>query len=676
LSKKPISKTKKKQIANRIIDKQKVPSTIDLFEKQQESVKNILKTIKTVYGADNVTIYLYDEKTLFLRNAFHSGRKTGSHEETVQPGTGVIGETFVKNKESNQPASLTVPLSYKKETIGVIHILRSGKKTFTKKDLTLARSFNKHIETLCSLAEENEHLRQEHAQQTLPMKLSKELSGIRRVDELSRKLFDFIQENFKYMPFGFFLSIDNKLLQYKTGYEWGIKPDTQFKITKDCAIGWSVQMNDDLFINDIKKNKRTFRGNKSIRSLYVMPLPKGMDVIGIVAFGSKQKGKWNNSLATTLKGISVVITGILLSIVASNEAQYYAKKIENLNNFVNSVIKGFPSGIITVDKWGNITLMNKPAQKVFEYSEFDAKRITIKQLFEYRHATLNPLLTTLMENKPLMRIETTIISKDGNKVPIGFSTSLLQDESGNITGAIGIMKELTKIKEVEEGLRREDRLIALGEMAAGMAHEIRNPLAGIKTGVQYLGRFLDDDKKEAVTLIVNEITRLNRIVTDMSSYANRPPIKLDNVDIGELIDISLAFLKYDIEEKEIELIKGYDQKMSQVRLDSDQIREVFDNILLNALQASDQGGKIIITTNTVNKENRFEVRITDNGMGISEADRERIFNPFFTTKRGGTGLGLSICYRIISEHKGYIIISSKMEKGTMVKVVLPIDPEV
>jgi signal transduction histidine kinase len=237
------------------------------------------------------------------------------------------------------------------------------------------------------------------------------------------------------------------------------------------------------------------------------------------------------------------------------------------------------------------------------------------------------------------------------------------------------MKELTKIKEEEEGLRREDRLVALGEMAAGMAHEIRNPLAGIRTGVEYLGRFLDEDKKGAVTMIVKEIKRLNRIVTDMTSYANRPPIKLDKTSISEIVDISLGFMKNELEERKIEIIKGYDPQVPPVLLDSDQIREVFDNILINAVQATEESGKIIITTGTDESGTKAVVRITDNGCGISEQDRERIFNPFFTTKKGGTGLGLSICYRIISEHNGYMVISSKKDKGTTVKIVLPIKPE-
>lgn len=358
----------------------------------------------------------------------------------------------------------------------------------------------------------------------------------------------------------------------------------------------------------------------------------------------------------------------------SKELERYSKKIENLNQFINSVIKGFPSGIITIDKKGNITLINKKAQEILGFSEEDAKKITIKELFDYKHATANPLLKTITENKPLTRVETNIVEKDGKKIPIGFSTSPLWDESGRVIGAIGVMRDLTEIKQMEKRLRRQDRLVALGEMAAGMAHEIRNPLAGIKTGVEYLGRFLDKKKRGSVKMVINEINRLNRIVTDMTLYANRPPIKLESVNIHEIIDISLAFLRSEIEEKSLKIVKKFNKKLPVLTIDSHQIREVFDNIFMNSIHATSNNGKIIISTNFFNKERKIEIKIFDNGIGISKENRERIFNPFFTTKQGGTGLGLSISHRIISELNGYISVLSKQGKGTTVKILLPINP--
>lgn len=504
--------------------------------------------------------------------------------------------------------------------------------------------------------------------------LSQRLSTINTIDKLSREINEFIKKNFSHLFYGLFLIKDSKFLEFKAGIKWGISPGTQFEISKRGVIGWAVKMKAELFIKDITEDNRKLERNGGIKSIYAVPLLRGNDILGVAVFGLKQQKRWDKSDLTLLRSLSRVIGVAISNAIFASKENNYSKKIDNLNQYINTITNGFPSGIITIDKKGTITLINKKAQEILGFSENAAKKLTIKELFDYKHATVNPLLKTIRENKPLTRIETYIVENDGKKVPIGFSTSLLMDESGIVIGVIGIMRELTEIKEMEERLRRQDRLVALGEMAAGMAHEIRNPLAGIKTGVEYLGRLLDENKRGSVDLIIKEINRLNRIVSDMTLYANRPPIKFDNIKIEDIIDISLAFLRNEIEEKGIEVIKKFDNRVSILRLDSDQMREVFDNIILNAIQAAKDNGKIIISTNLLEKEKKIEVKFTDNGVGISEEDQERIFNPFFTTKKGGTGLGLSISHRIISEHNGYISIESKQGKGSTMKIVLSINP--
>lgn len=647
-----------------------------LYRQCKKSLKNMLKIAKKSLGAETVSLLLPNEKRKQLSVFLSTGKrkkKSGNPDEDILQ---LAEKAFQEGKPALQRNSMASLLTFGGEMVGVLSLQRPEDDPFKKGDLTLLKGFCDSIDAFIEIAYEAHGAARIASIHAMLDKLSKHLSASDTIDHQAQKTADFIQKQFSDLLFGLFIVIDEKLLQFKAGNEWGIKKGTGLKFSKNGIIGWAATEKQELLIDDTAKDRRKVEGNKDIKSILAIPLIRGDTIFGVIAFGSRKKGAWNPDLVTALRKASNIIAVKVCDAVSSNELEYYSKKIQNLNKFVNSVIKGFPSGIITIDKWGNITLINEKAQEVFGFSEKDAKRITIKEFFQRKQATINPFITTLTENKPLTRIETTISEKNGKKIPIGFSTSLLRDEQGNVIGAIGIMKELTKIKEEEEGLRREDRLVALGEMAAGMAHEIRNPLAGIRTGVEYLGRFLDDDKKNAVTMIVREIKRLNRIVTDMTSYANRPPIKLDKTDLTEIIDISLGFLKNEIEEKHIEIIKGYDTRVPPVFLDSDQIREVFDNILMNALQATEKNGKIIITTGVDDSGKNAVIRITDNGCGISEEDRERIFNPFFTTKKGGTGLGLSICYRIISEHSGYIVISSKANKGTTVKVVLPIKPEV
>ncbi len=497
--------------------------------------------------------------------------------------------------------------------------------------------------------------------------LSKKLSTINNIDK-------FFKKNFGHLFSALFIIKENKFLEFKVGHDWGIAPGKQFNILKCGVIGWAAKMKDELLIENVTKDKRKLEGNGKIKSIYAAPLLWGKDVVGVLAFGLKQQKKWDESDFSIFRSLNWLIAAAISNAIFPTELKEYSKKIDNLNQFINSIINGFPSGILIIDKKGNITLINEKAQEVLGFSEDDAKKITIKELFDYKRATVNPFLKTITEKRSLTRVETNIVEKDGKQIPVGFSTSPLRDESGKIIGAIGVMRELTQIKQMEKRLRRQDRLVALGEMSAGMAHEIRNPLAGIKTGVEYLGMFLDDEQKDSVTMIVKEITRLNRIVTDMTSYANRPPMNWEEEDIKDIINMSLAFLKYEIEEKHIEVIKNFDKKVPNLKLDRYQIREVFDNIILNAIQASKNNGKIKISTHLLSKEKRIEIKVSDTGVGISKENRERIFNPFFTTKNGGTGLGLSICHRIITEHNGYISIPGNQEKGTTMRIVLPIKP--
>lgn len=504
-------------------------------------------------------------------------------------------------------------------------------------------------------------------------KLSEKLLTLSTIDEFSKAINKFLAENFRCFSFGIFLIEKNGFLKFKTGKDWKTTPN-RFKISKNGIIGWTLKSKTDILIEDISLDKRKLEGNKEIKSIYVIPLLWKLKTIGVLCFGLKKQKKWHKKELKTFKKLGKIIADIIPKIELLCKLADYSKEIDALNEYINSLIDRFPSGIIIINKDGTVKFINKIARKLFDISAKRRKKIMIEELFEKKHATVNPLLKTIEENKPLTRFEINIIDKNGGKNTIGFSTSLLKNGEGKITGAIGLMRGLTKIKEMEKRLMRQDRLIALGEMSAGMAHEIRNPLAGIKTGVEYLERLLDKKYRPSVKMIIKEIDRLNRIVTDMTLYANRPPIRSEQINIENLLNVSLAFMKSTIAEKSLKTITKLGDDIPPLQLDTEQIREVFDNIILNAVQSTEENGKITISTHIVKDGKMVEVRIIDTGIGIPKENKEKIFNPFFTTKKGGTGLGLSICHRIIAEHNGDIIISSKEGRGTTVRILLPIKP--
>jgi len=496
------------------------------------------------------------------------------------------------------------------------------------------------------------------------------ISSTHNISRVSEIIKAFLKDNFANVSLVILKVKESNLFEVVSKNSFGMPVRSTINPSKKGIIGYVAKTKRELTVCEIENEARIFEGKRQPKSLFILPIIRMHKIIGVVAFGCKNPKKWTEQEMRKLRQLRDALTISLSYTILLREKRKCTKLISDLGQYINSIINGLPSGIITIDKNGNITLINKRAQQILGFEEKIAKKTTIKKLFETKKATANPLLETLTLEKPLVRVETNIFENNGSKTPIGFSTALLKDDSGKVIGAIGIMRELTEIKQMEKRMRRQDRLVALGEMAAGMAHEIRNPLAGIKTGVQYLGRFLDEEKKDSVKLIVQEIDRLNRIVTDMTQYSNRPPIKLDTAPLQDIIELSLSFLKNKIEEKGIKIIKKMKKNIPPVRVDCDQIREVFDNIILNAIQASDINGTIRLSITHLKKANMIETIVKDTGSGISTNDKEKIFNPFFTTKSGGTGLGLSITHRIISEHNGYISISSKQGQDTTVKIGL------
>ena len=222
-----------------------------------------------------------------------------------------------------------------------------------------------------------------------------------------------------------------------------------------------------------------------------------------------------------------------------------------------------------------------------------------------------------------------------------------------------------------EKMKQSERLSALGEFSAGIAHEIKNPLASIKNFTQLLPSAYEDPnfRKEFTELVTREVNRINKIVNDLLDYARPRKTTLLKTKLPELIDETLFSLKATLDEHHIVIKTNYNQ-ISSITIDHDQMRQVFVNLILNAVEAMPKGGTIEVTIRQ-NEKNEIEIILSDTGCGISEELVEEIFNPFFTAKERGTGLGLSIVQRIINEQGGRITVASKINQGTQFTVILP-----
>ena len=228
-----------------------------------------------------------------------------------------------------------------------------------------------------------------------------------------------------------------------------------------------------------------------------------------------------------------------------------------------------------------------------------------------------------------------------------------------------------KNRIIMEKMKQSERLSALGEFSAGIAHEIKNPLASIKNFTQLLPSEYEDPhfRKEFTELVTREVNRINKIVNDLLDYARPRQTKQLKTKIPELIDETLFSLKATLDEHHIAIEKYYDQ-VSPVTIDLDQMRQVLVNLIFNAVEAMPEGGTIEVITRQ-NEKDEIEIILSDTGCGISEELVKEIFNPFFTTKERGTGLGLSIVQRIVNEQGGRITVASKKNQGTQFTVFLP-----
>lgn len=255
-----------------------------------------------------------------------------------------------------------------------------------------------------------------------------------------------------------------------------------------------------------------------------------------------------------------------------------------------------------------------------------------------------------------------------------------------LAGQSGLAIQYAVIYQFQEDrlkrLFHADKLATVGELAAGAAHEIRNPLAAVRSTVQYILQDLPPEKKELADGLIEEVDRIDRIVNGLLSFSRNYDLHMEDVDIHSILDQTVALLEPELKKNAVDVVRKYNLANPIITGDDSQLKQVFLNILLNSIQAMEKGGTISISTRTGSGvKGSISIEIADNGTGISEKDVSRVFDPFYTTKENGSGLGLSISYGIVSKHGGNIEIRSNAErgtKGTTVVVELPVGagPEV
>jgi signal transduction histidine kinase len=276
-----------------------------------------------------------------------------------------------------------------------------------------------------------------------------------------------------------------------------------------------------------------------------------------------------------------------------------------------------------------------------------------------------------LEKAPL-RAEGRIAGREGGDPLLGMTFSALRDDHGRVTGVICSFQDLTQIRHMEQQVRRSDRLAAIGELAAGMAHEIRNPLASLSGSIKMLSEELqlEGTGRELMDVVTSEISRLDSLITDFLGYASPREPLVRRTDIGARARETASLLRQSHQGSwRIEVVEEGDLP-AVAEVDPQLVRQVFWNLSRNAIEAMPAGGPLAISV--LAASGTVTVAFADRGSGISPAAMPKIFTPFFSTKERGTGLGLAIVFKVVEAHHGRVDVESAPGRGTTVRVSFPL----
>ena len=355
---------------------------------------------------------------------------------------------------------------------------------------------------------------------------------------------------------------------------------------------------------------------------------------------------------------------------SSLELEDTSKALRRAKLETDDILKNLTSGLLSVDIEGNIIYFNRSAEKILGYREEDVKGMSCCSVFSERMPKLAEFLQDGYEkNIAYPRKETDVINIENEAIPLGVSTSVLMENDNQIRGVIAIFSNLTEAKQLEAKVRIADRLAAVGELSAAIAHEIRNPLAAISGSVEVLERELEvsGENERLMNLIVKESDRLTTILDEFLIYAKIDRPSYNKVEllhlISEVTDILFHHRSFN---SNIKINIESDESIIYVEGDDGLIKQLLINLAVNACEAFDgMAGELTFRLAVYNSENTVELYVQDNGPGIPKKNVKNIYQPFFSTKKEGTGLGLSIVHRVCTALNLKINVTSQPDEGTI-----------
>jgi two-component system sensor histidine kinase HydH len=373
---------------------------------------------------------------------------------------------------------------------------------------------------------------------------------------------------------------------------------------------------------------------------------------------------------TIISGI-LVILGLagFISMFWMQSYRSTKKSLQDTSAITDEVVASLPVGLIATDKDGNIAFYNSAAERITGLNLSEARGKDPEIILPNHFCGLT---ASLDRGESISEKEMECEFTEDKIVPVSVSASKIINEEGQFIGQVLIIRDLGEVRRLQGEIRRKEKLAAIGGLAAGVAHEIRNPLSSIKGIASYFKNKFDEnsDDEEMAGVMIEEVERLNRVISELLEFARPPEIKLKTTDVNSLIEHSVRLIEKEASSKEIVIKLDLSQQPLSAEIDSDRFSQCLLNLYLNSLQAMEKGGQLSIKDSLTN-DSLIIIEIRDTGSGIKAENLNKIFDPYYTTKTKGTGLGLAIVHKIIEAHNGNIKVRSVPGQGTTFIISIP-----
>ena len=484
---------------------------------------------------------------------------------------------------------------------------------------------------------------------------------------------------------------------------WNSKAGEQ-RLNEEVIVSGKSEEIPDLYAHPLTEPFREIYQGEGVRAFLTIPIRSPWENVGVFNLYSEKPGPFPKKLIAPLQDL-LISFGTLSHLLwvhheEKQKREIFQQKCDELNNlrsFYELIIENIPIGVVATNKGGYVVLMNQAMEKMSRQKKEDILGRKWYQAFGFSGEARKRLENTYWTGKVNYFPEIQIALVDGNVIPSEMKTAVIKNERNEVVGVVALCSDLTEKKKIEKEIERIERLSKLGQLATGVAHEIRNPLAGISNVLQMLRGKLAEDQEAQYLLqkTFDEITRLNHFLENLLSFTAVKKFSFEKVNIEELCEHVLLFVKKPLVTHSITLVKRYGTGLPALYVDKASVTQVLLNILLNAIKAMQREGEIVLETFLIDDPSNMPKKIfwhggnvfpllqekmngpyvgmavKDEGIGILSSEIPKIFEPFYSTS-DGIGLGLYISSKIIENHRGLIGVESENRKGATFYLLLPI----